>query len=408
MRWCAWAAMAALTVALGACAQKGTPRVAAAQAPGHEDHGAHADAAGQAPDAALDADDRFAFARRGPQPTPIGRQGVWLAFSNHNHSTYWDGKKPLTVLQQEAILKNLDALALTDHNTMRGTRSPEFLVPPPGLVMVRGMEWNAFREHGDAVVGHAGLLGMQDDAPMATGMGLNDMLAEATRRQATVVINHPFLRGNRWTQAKPDPRVHAVEVWNGWWSRIQPLMNNHEALAWWDQALRDGRRLTATSGTDCHGQWYEAVDRVVTMVFASEPTEAALLEGFRAGRATITASPTAGRLYLEADANGDGHFEAMMGDVVAPPASGRLKVRARVLGGSGKQVVFYTATGRQSIQTAEGADATVAFEVKLRPGRDFVRAELRAHPHLSPSMTAIANPIYVGEPIPVQDRIGQR
>lgn len=405
MRQGAWAAAVAAALLLGACSQSGAPRGATAKAPGHEDHGAFAEALALAPDAALDADDRFPFTRRGTQPTPIGRKGVWLAFSNHNHSNYWDGKQALTYMQQKAILANLDAMALTDHNTMRGTRSPEFLKPPPGLLMVRGMEWNAFREHGDAVVGHAGLLGMLDDSPMATGMGLNDMLAEATRRKATVVVNHPFCKHNEWTQAKPDPRVHGVEVWNGWWARVQPIMNNHKALAWWDQALRDGRRLTATSGTDNHGQWYESIDRVVTMVFASEPTEAALLEGFRAGRATITASPTAGRIYLEADANEDGVFEAMMGDVVAPPASGQLKVRARVVGGSGKQVVFYTATGRQSIQTAKGADATVNFSVKLRPGRDYVRAELRNHPHLSTSMTAVANPIYVGEPIEAVDAL---
>ena len=69
---------------------------------------------------------------------PPGRTGQWLAVSNHNHSSYWDGKKPLTVLQQEAYLKNLDALVLTDHNTMRGCNSHEFKEPPPGLIMVRG------------------------------------------------------------------------------------------------------------------------------------------------------------------------------------------------------------------------------------------------------------------------------
>ena len=58
----------------------------------------------------LDPDDKNEFRKREPQPVPPGRKGQWLAVSNHNHSTYWDGKKPLTVLQQEAYLRNLDAM----------------------------------------------------------------------------------------------------------------------------------------------------------------------------------------------------------------------------------------------------------------------------------------------------------
>ena len=103
-------------------------------------------------------------------------------------------------------------------------------------------------------------------------------------------------------------------------------------------------------------------------------------------------SPTSARLYLEADADGDGTYEAMIGDRVARPAGGTLAVRARVLGGKGKSVVFCTAAG--SVRTVKVAtdDATVA--TTLQAG-GFVRAELRQHPRLPWSLTAVANPIYV-------------
>jgi hypothetical protein len=361
--------------------------------PGAEDadrFGVRADGAAEN----LDSDDHFPFRRREAQPVPAGRQGVWLAVSNHNHSTYWDGKKPLTVMQQEAYLRNIDAMVLSDHNTMRGCSSNEFLNPPPGLIMVKGMEWNAFREKGEPVVGHANLLGLEGMQNIPTGSGLPDMLAEATRRKGTIIINHPFTKNNEWTQAEPDERAHAVEVWNGWWYRINFMIHNDKALSWWDASLQKGRKLTAVSGTDNHGHSYDDVSRVVNMVFAEKPDAESILKGIRAGHVSLTSSPTAGRIYLEADADGDGTYEAMMGDSVARPAGGTLNVRARVIGGQGKKVVLYTAKGRVAILDVKEKDASVPFTVKLRDGHDYVRAELRAHPHLPFSMTAISNPIY--------------
>lgn len=363
--------------------------------PGVEDRQGDLAVSAAEPDKLLDADDRFPFRRREAQPVPAGRQGQWLVVSNHNHTTYWDGKTPLTVMQQQAYLKNIDALVVTDHNTMRAATSPEFLDPPPGLIMVKGMEWNAFREKGEPVVGHAALLGLKGNQNVRTGAGLEEMFKEATERDATIVINHPFCRNNEWTQSEPDPRAHAVEVWNGWWYRVNPIMHNDRALTWWDAALKKGRRLAAVSGTDNHGNWHGDVARVVNVVFAETPDEAGVLKGLREGRVMITSSPTAARIYLEADADGDGTYESIMGDQLARPADGRLAVRARVLGGDGKKVAFYTGKGRVAIREVKGQDATLPLTVALGEGPDYVRAELRAHPSLPMSMTAIANPIYL-------------
>lgn len=206
------AAALAVAVALAGCAKASLAPATGTPLTGHGHDAAAHDELAEGRAEGLDPDDGFTFPS---QPTPPRRTGRWLTFSNHNHSTYWDGLLPLTVMQQQAYLKGLDAMALTDHDTMRGTASPEFLDPPRGLAMVKGMEWNGFRERGDAVLGHAGLLGMQGLDPIPTSFSLDQMLAEATRREATIVINHPFTRNNLWAQPKPDARAHAVEVWNG-------------------------------------------------------------------------------------------------------------------------------------------------------------------------------------------------
>ena len=67
-------------------------------------------------------------------------------------------------------------------------------------------------------------------------------------------------------------------------------------------------------------------------------------------------------------------------------------------GGAGKKVCFYTAKGRVAIAAINSNDATIPLTTNLGAGVDFVRAELRAHPHLPFSMTAISNPIYCPGP----------
>ncbi|MNS13092.1 PHP domain protein [compost metagenome] len=339
---------------------------------------------------------------KGPgAPAPLaGRPGVWLRFSNHNHTGYWDGRQSLGHMQVAAFSAGLDAMAVTDHNTMRGTTSHEYLHPPEGLIMVKGMEWNAWNEHGQTVVGHANLLGMTGDKPIRPTASLDEMLAEAARRDATIIINHPFCWRLSWQQAEPDPRAHAVEVWNGWWYLVKPLMNNDSALAWWEQALRKGRRLTAVAGTDNHGQVYDHVARNVNMVFAETADEAGILKAVREGRVTITSGVEDGAVYLEGDRDDDGTFDTMMGDVLPRPRSGRLTVRARVLGASGQQVAFYTARGRVAVKRVEGPNATIPLTVPLGDGHDYVRAELRPNADSPLTMTSLTNPIYVEPPAP--------
>lgn len=389
-----WACLFVGILISAGCARATTPVLTERVRIQNEDHNAHSDL-GARQHTALDEDDGNIDLSKAPQPVPAGRQGRWLLFSNHNHSTYWDGKKPLTVMQQEAYLQGLDAFALTDHNTMRGALSPEFQAPPGHLTMVKGMEWNAFRERGEEVVGHASLLGLRGNENITTGLSLDAMLREATRRNATIVINHPFTLNNVWKQSEPDARVHGIEVWNGWWARVKPVINNDKALAWWDKSLRAGRRLTALSGTDNHGQWYDDISRNVNIVFAETRDEAGILGGIRAGRVTITKSPTSGRIYLEADANGDGQYESMMGDTVPRGANGVLNIRVHVLGGQGKKVVLYTAAGRWRIFDVTKDKQIISCAIPVRPRTDFVRAELRRFPRLNTSMTAISNPIYI-------------
>lgn len=336
---------------------------------------------------------RFVKGVAAPAALP-GRPGRWIRFSNHNHSAYWDGNVLLGHMQVAAYHAGLEAFALTDHNTMRGTRSTEFLNPPEGMIMVKGEEWNASTELGEPVLGHACLLGLDGDKPVPSGDTLDEMLAEATARHGTIIINHPFCWRLSWQQSEPDARAHAVEVWNGWWYLAKPLMNNDTALGWWESALKKGRRLTAVAGTDNHGQIYDDIARNVNMVFAETPDEAGILKGIREGHVSVSAGLHEGCVYLEGDRDGDGTFDSLMGDLLPRPADGAVTVRARVIGGAGQQVAFYTADGRVAVKPVKSQNDVIPLTVRLRDGHDYVRAELRPDVNLPWSMTSVSNPIY--------------
>lgn len=376
-----WGLGLALSVLLAGCnAPSNTARLRSVAA---EDEQVNLEALSQ-----LDPTDNVPVRQR--PAAPASRRGEWILFANHTHSAYWDGKKSLKELIALGKKAGLDALDLTDHNTMKGTESPEFN-SERDLLMVKGMEWGAWREKGETVLGHANLLGMTGTESLPTGAPIDQMLGLATARHATIIVNHPFAKGNAWAQPKPDPRVHAVEVWNHWWMLASPLIHNNDALGWWHQALVEGRHLTAVGGTDSHGHWYDNVDKPVNLVFVTERTPEALMAAIREGHVSVLADTGSARLVLEADQDGDGRYETLSGDTATPTPS--LRIRAHVMGGKGKQVVFYSKQGR--IKTVKVTSAEAYLDVDASQVAGFVRAELRAHPDRFWSMTAIANPIYL-------------
>ncbi|MGH2759532.1 MAG: hypothetical protein ACRDKJ_08210, partial [Actinomycetota bacterium] len=111
-----------------------------------------------------------------------------------------------------------------------------------------------------------------------------------------------------------------------------------DAVRYWEGWLDRGARIAATGGSDSHWASVSAVQGVgqpTTWVFASERSERGVIEGLRAGRTFISHQPPAlrgPRVFIEADADRDGKYESMIGDIV--PRGSRVRVRVRNAGGT--------------------------------------------------------------------------
>ncbi|HEV3002729.1 MAG TPA: CehA/McbA family metallohydrolase [Solirubrobacteraceae bacterium] len=330
-------------------------------------------------------------------PPADGRE--WLAGDGHVHTCYsHDAYCPQTDPPQdaetfyssfgtveqrfaEAAAKGLDYLVISDHDDRRAWDDPAF--GSQGVVGVKAYEWSLSG-------GHAQMLGAARDY----GDGDPALAAEALNADGGLFqANHPSYRAGEMVTtcdeaAGPDTPLHwklgfdvrpdAIEVWNAT-ALIPP------AELFWECWLQRGVRVPVTAGSDSHGATQPNLGLPTTWVLAEGRSQAAILEGIRLGRTTLSRLPPAlggARLVLEADADGDGAYEATMGDTVAPGAA--LRVRAEGL--FAPALVRVRAGGRTIVSDAPLTPGGTV-ELAAPEGASWVRAVA-----YQPQWTAMVDP----------------
>jgi hypothetical protein len=171
-----------------------------------------------------------------------------------------------------------------------------------------------------------------------------------------------------------DVQPDTIEVWN-------VTSSAQVAERYWECWLERGARVAATGASDSHWLSTVAVQGVgnpTTWVFAADRTREAVLGAIRAGRTTISRVPPGqggGPFLLEADSDGDGVFESVVGDRV-PPGS---QMRVRASGQPAAGLVKVRANGATLVDEVPlGPDGELRFRAPDEDG--WVRATL----HLAP------------------------
>lgn len=336
--------------------------------------------------------------------------GEWVAGDLHIHTTYshdaWgphagdDNTGPdefwtlgHTVEGQFAVAssRGLDFLAITDHNDIRSQRDPGF--GAFGVIPIHGYE-NSLRGHAQ-MLGARACLHPEGPRPAEQVTDCNNFSDKTAERVSTMAdllrglggtfqLNHPsdgstdFPHDADWGYGF-DVVPDTMEVWN-----ISPLWqppapsggSMDDAIGFWEDFLDRGHRVGATGGSDNHYLGTTAVQgagQPTTWVWVTERSERGILDGLRAGRTTISFQPPAfggPRLFLEADADGDGVFEAIVGDEVPAGSQARIRVENQP---PGSRVRLITNLGATEYGVSAGGD--VGAE-ELPEGTTWARAEL--------------------------------
>lgn len=348
----------------------------------------------------------------GPAPA---QASAWLKGDWHVHTTYsgdvcdlvnaplspkcdepWTwGFTPREQIQN-AELRGLDYLALTDHNTVAQQGDPGY--QSDKLVLVPGYEHSL-------TGGHAGITGVGRtfrNMPSGTDAQLNAIIEAVHQAGGIFTVNHPASTGPAWEYGSAVQGFDAIEIWNIHWLFRGDLVpvpgapgnNNPQAVKFWESYLDRGFHVAALGGSDSH--WRATVlvqgpGQPATWVYAQERSLQGVLDGVRAGRTFVSRDFLGPQLYLEADADGDGNYEAMVGDTV--PA-GPVALRARVVDGVGN-VVRFVVDGQVAGEQLVAAPSFTAEATLDLTGKKWVRADLLQHDDLV--YNAFTSAIYVGD-----------
>ncbi len=253
-----------------------------------------------------------------PGPT-AGRGPGWYRGDLHVHSAHSDGSCPNQSGQlvpcpvyfslEAAAAAKLDFIALTDHNTPSQAQALREAQPYfDRMLLIPGREITTF-------FGHFNVFGVT--APLdyrvvpGGAIGFNDIADRVHALGGLVSINHPALpsgeicMGCGWMMPGVDyAKVDAVEVVNG--STVGETGGDAESgvsgVPFWLARLREGLAPSALGGSDNHRPGRTglgAIGSPVTVVFARDLTQPAILAGLRSGRTFIVLDPSMLALHLD-------------------------------------------------------------------------------------------------------------
>lgn len=270
----------------------------------------------------------------------------WYRGDFHVHSRQsGDASASFDELIALARTQRLDFFAMSDHNTIAQHGLWAARQPAVGDVLVlRAAEVTTYGGHANAF----GISEYVDHRVGLDGRTAAAIVTDVVAQGGVISINHPRLDlgglciGCAWTHTDtPWDQVHALEVHTGNYETVIGLFTN-QALALWEERHDAGNRLAALGGSDDHRAGMEMsattspMGAPTTLVYATELSEAAILQGVREGRTVVMLrGPNDPMVELHIAAGGE---RKMIGDTVA---GATVSLEATVTGGAGAELVLY-------------------------------------------------------------------
>jgi hypothetical protein len=341
------------------------------------------------------------------EPLRIGP--AWFRGDLHMHTAHSDGQCPsqtgkmvpcpLFFTVDAAARRGLDFIAITDHNASSQYDEMRELQPWfDKVLLIPGREITTFQ-------GHINFLGSTDFIDFRldgrTVPDVNTLLESAARVGAITSINHPLspsgeiCLGCGWTPSTPVDMhlLTGVEAVNGG-SEQHGLSD----LPFWNQELNRGCRLTGIGGSDNHRPMQPldqtgSVGSPTTVVYATELSTPAILDGIRAGHVFIDVAGTRDRL-LEVTAHA-GARNVRAGDTLSAATGDQVGFSAHVTAAAGG-TLHWVEDGKdvalpQGVATFT-ADSTQTLPWMSDGRRHWFRAQVSGP---DGKLWLIGNPIYV-------------
>lgn len=343
---------------------------------------------------------------------PLRIGPAWYRGDLHLHTAHSDGQCPsqsgkmipcpVYFTADAAARRGLDFIAITDHNTTSQYNAMRELQPYfDKLLLIPGREITTF-------AGHINLLGTTDFVDFRldgrTVPDVNALLRSLRLAGGIASINHPLAPGGeiclgcRWT---PVVKVQmdlltAMEAINGG-NELSGIIDTPS----WDEQLNRGCRLTGIGGSDNHRPLMApgvagSIGSPTTVVYATELSTPAILDGIRAGHVFIDVAGTGDRL-LEMTAKTAQQI-AQAGDALAAKQNETVAFAVHVLHARGGILRWIQDGQTMPVAEAEpitAEDQTLSWNWPGDGRRHWFRAEVRG---ADGKLWLLGNPVYVNWP----------
>jgi hypothetical protein len=213
----------------------------------------------------------------------------WIKGDLHLHTVNSDGKLTVQELGELAKKRGLDFIFTSDHNNyFHNSRLPDI----PGLTIIPGTEFTNY-------YGHMNMLGVEK--PYDHSFAVNSLEEfkilnnEAKEKGAIQSLNHPLCTVCPWKWGFEGFHYDMVEIWNG------PMrQDNLNAIKWWKEQLKRGKKLPATGGSDYHNNFafISFFAFPTTYVYACSTSPSDILDGIKAGRMVVARNSKASVLEI--------------------------------------------------------------------------------------------------------------
>lgn len=208
---------------------------------------------------------------------------VFLKCDLHVHTNAsTDGESSVEDVLEAAITAKLDAVAITDHDTMDGVNSA-LAAQRSDILIIPGIEVSTKQGH-LLVLGTTQMISPKQD--------VLETIADAKKLGAITIIPHPFHHLRHGVGLKCKEALLTADA-------IEALNSRYIIGSANQKATKIAKKygLTTTSGSDAHNCMF--VGFGVTEIDAEERTVAAILNAIRKGRVSCTCRKTPIRTYTQ-------------------------------------------------------------------------------------------------------------
>ncbi|PLR66260.1 CehA/McbA family metallohydrolase [Bacillus sp. UMB0893] len=304
----------------------------------------------------------------------IPQSKKWLKGDLHTHTVHSDGKYILEDVVSIAAERDLDFIALTDHNTI----SQNVSYPRnTDVLFIPGLELTTN-------TGHCNVLGVKDpgiDFRYDSNIELEKGLRQAKEKGAKISLNHPHCSHCPWEWSFDMP-YDWVEVWNGPWRA-----GNQRTLDWWNEQLLLGKKIIAIGGSDVHRpDPFVQHGMPTTWVFSDQKKIESILHAIDKGHVFMSFSPLGPTVDMK-------YGEYIIGDTATIKCHTQLVIQLRNL--SKYDIVKIISDKGIELDKKVLAEDSLVETVSISTQR-FVRVEvwryfdeIKEH-----SLALLSNPIY--------------